>query len=469
MTGWIGKNGKGGARRRCGNKRRKGDLSMGTYPSAALQIRPTEQPDLLGNFLKIQQLRNMQQQGQLGQQQIQQGAIQTQQMQSDLDSQKAFTRAYQETQGDPQATVQKALQYGAKPQFVDGWLKSRAELDKITEEGHEKHLKNLSDGYGLIGQQAQAILTLPPDQRGPAIQQAIGSMVQGKGIEPGYAQQLLQSVPQDPAGQETWLKYHALPAISAKDQVDARLNERRTAAEEMSAQTGANRLNAEMPGGPLEPGRVTPAMRYQQGQENARAQLAASKSGDGRDDRSYQFSTKQLDESGKPIADRMERLGRLQDTINQVSPQADALIAPELLTVMAGGQGSGLRMNEAEISRIVGGRTNWESLKAAANKWQLDPSKGLSVTPTQRQQIRSLVGVVYGKLQNKQAIIDAGHEALINAQSVDEQRRIVVDTKKKLSAIDAGSGVQVTDPRGVVHTFPDQASADKFKKLAGLQ
>src|SRR5690348_15850355 len=108
--------------------------------------------------------------------------MQTQLIQSDLDSQKACTRAYQETQGDPQATVQKALQYGAKPQFVDGWLKSRAELDKITEEGHEKHLNHLSDGYGLIGQQAHAILTLPPEQRGEAIQQAIGNMMQGKGL-----------------------------------------------------------------------------------------------------------------------------------------------------------------------------------------------------------------------------------------------------------------------------------------------
>jgi hypothetical protein len=29
--------------------------------------------------------------------------------------------------------------------------------------------------------------------------------------------------------------------------------------------------------------------------------------------------------------------------------------------------------------------------------------------------------------------------------------------------------VQVTDPRGVIHTFPDQKSADRFKKLAGIQ
>jgi len=32
-----------------------------------------------------------------------------------------------------------------------------------------------------------------------------------------------------------------------------------------------------------------------------------------------------------------------------------------------------------------------------------------------------------------------------------------------------GGGVKVTDPRGVTHTFPDQASADKFKKAANIQ
>lgn len=32
-----------------------------------------------------------------------------------------------------------------------------------------------------------------------------------------------------------------------------------------------------------------------------------------------------------------------------------------------------------------------------------------------------------------------------------------------------GGQVQVTDPKGGIHTFPDQASADKFKKLANIQ
>ena len=48
---------------------------------------------------------------------------------------------------------------------------------------------------------------------------------------------------------------------------------------------------------------------------------------------------------------------------------------------MAGGQGNGLRMNEAEISRIVGGRTNWESFKAKLGAWQ-SPRKLQSLLPS---------------------------------------------------------------------------------------
>jgi hypothetical protein len=164
---------------------------------------------------------------------------------------------------------------------------------------------------------------------------------------------------------------------------------------------------------------------------------------DTRADKSYQFNVGQLNTLGKPITDRVTRLSTLQDTINQTSPQADALIAPELLTVMAGGQGSGLRMNEAEISRIVGGRTAWESIKAAANKWQTDPRKGLSITPAQRGQIRSLMQAVYGKLQQKQSILDQAQQDLIKTDDPKEHRSIVARARQQMTTIDQGqSGAQ---------------------------
>jgi len=167
----------------------------------------------------------------------------------------------------------------------------------------------------------------------------------------------------------------------------------------------------------------------------------------------------------------VQRLSTLQDTLNQGTPQADALVAPELLSVMAGGQGSGLRMNEAEIARIVGGRTQWESLKAAVGKWQLDPNKGFSLTPAQRQQVAGLMSTVQQKLQAKQAAITQSEQDLIDAGDIQSHKQIFADLRKRLTDIDSASGgsIQVVAPDKSVHTFPDQASANKFKQMAGIQ
>lgn len=159
-------------------------------------------------------------------------------------------------------------------------------------------------------------------------------------------------------------------------------------------------------------------------------------------DRSYQAEARRLDTIGKPIEDTIARMSRLRETLAQGTPQADALVAPELLTVMAGGQGSGLRMNEAEISRIVGGRSNWESLRAAANKWSTDPSTANSITAAQRQQIHALVGAVYEKLSRKQKILEDARSAMIGASDVNAHRRTVDETHRKLNEIDNSEGQQ---------------------------
>lgn len=174
-----------------------------------------------------------------------------------------------------------------------------------------------------------------------------------------------------------------------------------------------------------------------------------------RADKSFQFNSTQLEKMGKPVEDASTRLGRLQDTLAQNSPQADALVAPELLTVMAGGAGSGLRMNEAEIARVIGGRSKWESLKADINKWQLDPTQARSITPAQQQQIRALTGAVQKKLLDKQGIINDARTNLMGTDDPNQHRKIVADTHQKLTAIDETSGqsgssgpVTATGPNG---------------------
>jgi hypothetical protein len=124
---------------------------------------------------------------------------------------------------------------------------------------------------------------------------------------------------------------------------------------------------------------------------------------------------------------------------------------------MAGGQGSGLRMNEAEIARVVGGRSNWESLKASINKWQLDPSKANSITPDQRQQIRALVKTVSDKLNSKQEILNQAAGDLVNSDDPKEHRGIVQKARLGLNSIDEGNQAAQgggNAPQGATHTVP---------------
>jgi hypothetical protein len=172
----------------------------------------------------------------------------------------------------------------------------------------------------------------------------------------------------------------------------------------------------------------------------ASAVATAPARADTRSDKSYQYNSGVINKTRAPIDATIQRLSRLNDTLAQNSPQADALVAPELMVVMAGGMGTGIRINEAEINRTVGGRSKWQALQAAINQWKLDPKAALSITPEQRQQIRDLVKVVNDKVAAKQKILDDAEEGINNTDDVGEHRRIVGEMKKKLSAVDSGEG-----------------------------
>lgn len=158
-------------------------------------------------------------------------------------------------------------------------------------------------------------------------------------------------------------------------------------------------------------------------------------SNDAQNQRSYQYTASQLESLRKPLADRADRISKAIEVIGQQTPQADALAAPAIMTAIVGGSGSGLRMNEAEISRIVGGRSKWETLKASLNQWSLDPSKALAITPDQRQQMRALIGVINDRTQQQIAALEDAQQSLVDAPDTISHRRILADAHKKLDGI----------------------------------
>jgi hypothetical protein len=163
--------------------------------------------------------------------------------------------------------------------------------------------------------------------------------------------------------------------------------------------------------------------------------------GQARSDRAFQFTAQQIEKYAQPLAQWEQRAGRLKDTLSQNTAQADALVAPELLSIMAGGAGSGVRMNEAEIARIVGGRTAYESLEANLNKYSLDPQH-FSIPPEQRAAAMKLLDSVSDKVSAKQAVIDGARQSLVDAGEPEKMKQIYADTLQKLTKIDSGTPIE---------------------------
>jgi hypothetical protein len=160
-----------------------------------------------------------------------------------------------------------------------------------------------------------------------------------------------------------------------------------------------------------------------------------------REDRSYQFQSGALDRTEKPIAEALSRSGRLIETLNNGSPVALAAAIPEFLTVMAGGAGSGLRMSDAEMKRIVGGRSVWEDLTAAASRFSTNPQQS-PLTASQVANMRKMAQAVTSKLAAKQEAINAARDVVGTSTNVIEHRNAINNMRMKFQAIDNGGGAR---------------------------
>ena len=170
---------------------------------------------------------------------------------------------------------------------------------------------------------------------------------------------------------------------------------------------------------------------------------------------SYEFNAKELDKERTPLEATMGKISAATTNINIKSPQADALLAPQILSLAAGGTGSGLRMNEAEISRIVGGRTAWESLKAAANRWSTNPDHP-AIPEAQRAQMLQIVQAAQQKGTIKENVLGWAGGALVKATDPASQRKIVSDVRQMLDAVDQGKSLDHNNKTGEWRITPGQ-------------
>lgn len=456
---------------------------MSSIPLAALSVKPPPEPDFLGNYQKVMQLKNLAAQNQMipGQQQIQQQQIQgnalgLQEKQKQIDDQAKIEKIITDSGNDIKSAIPKIM--AVNPQLGIAYQKSI--LDSQTADLNQK--KAVIGYHSAVSGRLAELAGGVKDE--PSFHAAIGQALSEGLIDVATATKYL-SQPFSP-DEVAQIQQQALSAKEQADQADKAITQKETkrhdeALEGKVPDTEAG-LAMKSAGGDAKAEKALTRL-----DQSKKASRPPNDSGEYhnqlRSDKSYQFNSAALDKLKTPVDALVSRLGRLNDTLAQNTPQADALVAPELMTVMAGGQGSGIRINEAEINRVVGGRSKWESLKAAINKWQLDPKAALSITPEQRKEIRDLTGVVNSKVTAKQQVLDDARQSLIGTDDPKEHRKIVASANSKMSAIDSGgaqgggpaqsgapSTVKMKAPNGQVSDVPsDQVEHYKSKGAVLVQ
>ena len=203
--------------------------------------------------------------------------------------------------------------------------------------------------------------------------------------------------------------------------------------------------------------------RHDRAMEGTAAAAAQNKANpnDARGDRSYQYHMSQVDKIGNPIADRLTRLQRLKESIAAGSAIADSVTAPELVTAIAGGQGSGVRITQAELNAVIGARGTVDTLKQGIQRM----ATGESLTPEQRRQIGALADVVAAREAKRAAAVDAARVALMGSNDPMEHRKIYTDMQAALSSAGqpaSGSGgmVEMVAPDGRALKVPAEKVAD---------
>lgn len=131
----------------------------------------------------------------------------------------------------------------------------------------------------------------------------------------------------------------------------------------------------------------------------------------------YDNYAKQLETDAKPVEEKLAAANYLTTILANHDKQSDALVAPKLLSITTGGMGSGLKMNEAEISRVIGGRSVWDNLISTANSVQQGQG---TFDDAQRAQISHIVSYMQTRSAAADYVISSARKAMLAAQNDDK-------------------------------------------------
>ena len=182
---------------------------------------------------------------------------------------------------------------------------------------------------------------------------------------------------------------------------------------------------------------------------------------------SYTQNNSELDKIGNPIEQTAQKVADIKDLMAENSPQAWANIPAKVLSLTAGGTGSGLRMNQALLDKELGGAGKWAELQGKFQAWNPNSAKASEISDAQKAQFKSVVASLEKQIQARLDVVNGARTDLLGAgNDVNQHRKIVLGVHQKLQGLDqqAGQAGQSGAPKPV----PGAVSAALSKVGPGI-
>lgn len=149
----------------------------------------------------------------------------------------------------------------------------------------------------------------------------------------------------------------------------------------------------------------------------------------------------------------LERVDRAQKVLNSPNFLSDAIAAPEVLQIMAGGMGSGLRMTDAELNRVNGAQSKLDQLRGELAKYGIGAPKTLQ--DDIRKNMKALVDTVKQARERKAKLLEDAFGKLDEASTpaeVDALRAQYMTDRRSAGNINGAQGDGGGLPAGVTVT-----------------
>ena len=148
----------------------------------------------------------------------------------------------------------------------------------------------------------------------------------------------------------------------------------------------------------------------------------------------------ELNNRAKPVEDVITTVNKLNLSLDQNSNVGDSVVAEQVIRIMAGGPGSGIRMQQPLIDQVLKQtRTAPESFKLIADKYRLwasgDRKNPLILSDEQRREIYALGKAVRKFANDQHAKIIAYRRKIDSAESTKDIFKYATDAEEDLYAV----------------------------------